>query len=245
MIIKRLLDLLISIFGLFIFSPIILFFCILIWVQDFNNPFYIPLRVGLNGKEFKMYKLRSMITNADKSGVDSTGNNDSRITKVGHLIRKFKLDEVTQLINVFLGNMSLIGPRPNIKRETDLYTQEERKLLSIKPGITDFSSIIFSDEGEILKDSKDPDISYHQLIRPWKSRLGLFYIVNQGLMLDLKLLYLTVIAIISRNYALSKLSLLLASLNAPKDLVLIALREEKLIPMPPPGLDHIVSSRDI
>ena len=99
-----------------------------------------------------------MIANADKSGVDSTGENDQRITVIGKYIRKFKLDEISQLLNVFAGNMSLVGPRPNVRREVDLYTVEEMKLLSLKPGITDFSSIVFSDEGNILKDYDDPDI---------------------------------------------------------------------------------------
>ena len=121
-----------------------------------------------------MIKLRSMIVNAEKSKVDSTSSNDPRITKIGKIIRKLKLDELSQLFNVFIGEMSLVGPRPNVKRETDLYTKVEKNLLSVKPGITDFASIIFSDESEILKNVDDPDISYNQLIRPWKSRLGLF-----------------------------------------------------------------------
>jgi lipopolysaccharide/colanic/teichoic acid biosynthesis glycosyltransferase len=114
-----------------------------------------------------------MIKNADQSGVDSTGAADRRITPVGHFIRRYKLDEITQLWNVLKGDMSLVGPRPNVQRETDMYTGIERRLLSVKPGITDFSSIVFSDEGDILKDHADPDIAYNQLIRPGKSALGL------------------------------------------------------------------------
>ena len=113
---KRSLDLGISLVGLVILSPLLITTLIIIWAQDFGNPFYISERVGLNGKKFKIYKLRSMILDADKSGVDSTSDNDSRITKVGMFIRKFKLDEVSQLINVLFGNMSLVGPRPNVER---------------------------------------------------------------------------------------------------------------------------------
>ena len=111
-----------------------------------------------------------MIINADSSGVDSTSATDSRITSIGHVIRRFKLDELTQLWNVFLGDMSLVGPRPNVRKETDLYTIPEKLLLTVRPGITDISSIIFSDEGDILANKKDPDLAYNQLIRPWKSR---------------------------------------------------------------------------
>ena len=121
---------------------------------------------------FSIIKLRSMIVNADKNKVDSTAEDDVRITWVGHFVRKFKIDELTQLINVLFGNMSLVGPRPNVKAETDIYTPIEKKLLSFKPGIADFSSIVFSDEGKILKNSIDPDLEYNQLIRPGKSRLG-------------------------------------------------------------------------
>ena len=241
---KRFLDLLVSICGLFFFFPIIIVFCILIWLQDFKNPFYIPLRVGLLGKQFRMFKLRSMVVNADKSGVDSTGNNDARITLIGKIIRRFKLDEITQLLNVFFGHMSLVGPRPNIKKETDLYTDTEQELLKIKPGITDFSSIVFSDEGSILEDKVDPDIAYHQLIRPWKSRLGLFYVQNNSFFMDIKLLLFTIYAVISRDAALRGVANLLEKYDAPEDLINVAKRKKELEPTPPPGSDFVVTSRE-
>ena len=168
---KRLLDFTLSLVGLIICSPILIPIIFAVWVQDWRSPFYIAQRVGKGEKLFKMVKLRSMILNADKSGVDSTSSTDSRITGVGRFIRRYKLDELSQIWTVLIGEMSLVGPRPNLKRETDLYTTEEKKLLLVKPGITDFSSIVFSDEGEILKDQPDPDIAYNQLIRPWKSKL--------------------------------------------------------------------------
>ena len=241
---KRAFDLLASLVGLIVFSPVLFIFMFLIWKQDFHSPFYIAKRVGLNGKEFNMVKLRSMIKNADKSGVDSTSSNDMRITKVGHLIRRFKLDELMQLWNVFLGDMSLVGPRPNVKRETDLYTDVEKKLLSVKPGITDISSIVFSDEGDILSGKDDPDISYHQLIRPGKSKLGLFYISHRGFILDIYLVFLTLLAIISKPNALKLLTSKMQDLNASDELISIASRMEELAPSPPPGALDIVTSRD-
>jgi lipopolysaccharide/colanic/teichoic acid biosynthesis glycosyltransferase len=241
---KRIFDIAASASGLILASPVLLPVMLLVWWQDKHSPFYIAQRVGEKGKLFNMVKLRSMIKNADKNGVDSTSANDMRITPVGHFIRRYKLDELSQLWNVLIGDMSLVGPRPNVKRETDLYTPVERKLLDIKPGITDFSSIVFSDEGEILKDQHDPDIAYNQLIRPGKSKLGLFYIDNASIILDMKLCYLTAVAIISRDKALAGLQGVLKGLKAPQELLQIAIRSTPLIPTPPPGGTKIVTSRD-
>ena len=137
--IKRLLDIAISLIGLICFFPILLFVSILVWSNDKKSPFYIPPRVGKKGTIFYMVKLRSMVVNADKAGIDSTSNNDLRITPIGQIIRRYKLDELTQLWNVLRGDMSLVCPRPNVKAEVDLYTSVEKELLSVKPGITDFS----------------------------------------------------------------------------------------------------------
>ncbi len=240
---KRLFDITVSILGLVLASPILLPVMFFVWWQDKCSPLYIAKRVGKDGKLFDMVKLRSMVKNADKSGVDSTGVNDTRITPVGHFIRRYKLDELSQLWNVLVGDMSLVGPRPNVKRETDLYTQTEKKLLDVKPGITDFSSIVFSDEGDILKNQKDPDIAYNQLIRPGKSKLSLFYIDHSSIILDIKLCYLTAVAIFSRNKALTGLQCVLKGLNAPQELLKIARRTEPLAPSPPPGGTKIVTSR--
>lgn len=185
-----------------------------------------------------------MIVNADKSGVDSTSSNDKRITGVGRFIRKYKLDELSQLWNVLIGDMSLVGPRPNVKRETDLYTIEEKKLLTVRPGITDFSSIVFSDEGDILKDQSDPDIAYNQLIRPGKSMLGIFYIENRNFIIDIKLIYLTILAIISKEKALNSLVIILKKLGATELLIGISSRKNQLVPMPPPGANKIVTNRE-
>ena len=240
---KRLVDILASLFGLMVTSPILLPVMFLVWKEDKRSPFYIAPRSGINGSIFKMVKLRSMAVDADKTGVDSTSGNDMRITSIGHKIRRYKLDEIVQLWNVLKGDMSLVGPRPNVKTETDLYTNVEKELLLIKPGITDFSSIVFSDEGEILEGKDNPDLAYNQLIRPWKSRLGLVYIKNQSFFLYFQLVIFTLVAIISKQKALSWVSKKLSKLNVDEKTVNISKRNLNLYPYPPPGSDQIVSSR--
>jgi lipopolysaccharide/colanic/teichoic acid biosynthesis glycosyltransferase len=243
-IVKRLSDIFLSALGLLLASPLLLPVMFLVWWQDKHSPFYVAPRTGMNDRPFRMVKLRSMISNADKSGVDSTGSNDRRITPVGQFIRRYKLDELTQLWNVLKGDMSLVGPRPNVKRETDLYTSLERRLLEVRPGITDFSSIVFSDEGDILKDHPDPDIAYNQLIRPGKSLLGLFYIEHRNLWVDARLIVLTAIAVISRERALDGVHRVMRARGAPPELLELASRKQLLRPMPPPGCQKIVTSRD-
>jgi lipopolysaccharide/colanic/teichoic acid biosynthesis glycosyltransferase len=240
---KRLVDVLASLFGLLIVSPILLPVMFLVWKEDKKSPFYIAPRSGRNGTTFKMVKLRSMVVGADKSGVDSTSDNDMRITPIGHKIRRYKLDELIQLWNVLIGDMSLVGPRPNVKHETDLYTNTEKGLLSVRPGITDLSSIVFSDEGDILEGKQNPDLAYNQLIRPWKSRLGLIYIENQSFLLDIKLIVYTVVAIISKQRALNWVASELTKMNVDSDIVHISKREVELYPFPPPGSDQIVTER--
>jgi lipopolysaccharide/colanic/teichoic acid biosynthesis glycosyltransferase len=240
---KRLFDILISLLGLIILSPVLLVFMYLVYRQDKHSPFYVAPRVGKDGLMFKMLKLRSMSVNADKSGVDSTSVDDVRITPVGHKIRRYKLDEFTQLWNVLIGDMSLVGPRPNVVSDTDLYTDIEKELLAVRPGITDFSSIVFSDEGEILEGKEDPDLSYNQLIRPWKSRLGLVYIENQSIFLDIQIIFYTVVAIISKSKALIWVAKKLNNLDVDADTVRVSKREVNLFPSPPPGSDQVVANR--
>ena len=239
--IKRLTDILASLFGLLVVSPILLPVMFLVWKEDKRSPFYITARSGRNGTTFKMVKLRSMVVDADKSGVDSTSGNDMRITPIGHKIRRYKLDELIQLWNVLIGDMSLVGPRPNVKSETDLYTDVEKELLLVRPGITDFSSIVFSDEGEILEGEDNPDLTYNQIIRPWKSRLGLVYIENQSFLLDIKLIIYTVVAIISKQKSLNWVVNQLKIMNVDSGVVNISKRKVGLYPFPPPGSNKIVS----
>ena len=241
--IKRIIDLSASILGLICLSPVLVTVAFLIWLTDRGNPFYIAPRVGKNFRLFKMIKFRSMVLNADSTGVDSTGNNDQRITSMGKFIRRFKIDELPQLVNVLKGEMSLVGPRPNVEREVRLYSDQERRLLNVRPGITDMSSIVFADEGEILADKADPDIAYNQLIRPGKSRLGLFYVDNHSFSIDLKIALLTVRNSINRQSALNGVAQLLAKYGAPVSMVELAKRTTPIVPSPPPGMTSIITSR--
>ena len=242
---KRLIDITAALFGLIVFAPLLLVLCLLVWLQDRHSPFYTPNRIGRGGKPYRMFKLRSMVIRADSTKVDSTANNDPRITAVGRFIRRFKLDELPQLWNVLQGHMSLVGPRPNVQRETDLYTSEEKRLLSVRPGITDLSSIVFSDEGSILEGRPDPDLTYNQLIRPYKSRLSLLYIEHASLILDLQSVWLTLLSAVNRRATLDQVSRIVARLGARRELVEVAARRLPLQPAPPPGMTEIVTSRGL
>lgn len=240
---KRIFDFVVSLIILILISPVFIVIGYLIYRQDRHHPFYLAPRVGLNETPFTMIKLRSMIVNADKSGVDSTANDDVRITKIGSMVRRYKLDELAQLINVVKGDMSLVGPRPNVKNETDLYTGEEKRLLSVRPGITDLSSIVFSDEGDILEGALDPDLAYNQLIRPGKGHLGLFYVDHRTFILDIRVMLLTALAILDKQRALNGVVNILQELNAPVELITMARRDVQLVPTPPPGATQIVTDR--
>jgi len=240
---KRIFDFICAFIGLSILSPIILLFSVLIWLQDFKSPLYRAPRIKRDGQTFRMLKLRSMVSNADQLGGVSTTTFDKRITPLGKIIRRFKIDELTQLWNVFIGDMSLVGPRPqSYEGGTALYTEEERRLLKVRPGITDLASLVFADEGDVLSASSDPDLAYNQLIRPWKSRFGLFYVKHHSLMVDIQLISLTIFGIFSREYALHGLQKILKDLGAEETLVRIAGRKEELKPYPPPGSNEIVES---
>lgn len=242
--IKRSFDIAAALLGLAAGSIVLVPAMLAVWLQDFRSPLYKAPRMGRDGRPFRMVKIRSMVSDADRTGVDSTSSRDARITRVGRIIRAYKLDELSQLWNVLTGEMSLVGPRPNVERETRLYTDVEKRLLSVRPGITDIASIVFADEGEILDGCDDPDIAYNQLIRPWKSRLGLFYIDHASFGLDLRIIGLTALAMVSRRAALTRVGKLLATLGAGDDLQRIADRGEPLAPLPPPGADTIVASRE-
>jgi len=239
-VIKRIFDILFSLSGLLFFSPILILFLISIWRYDKKSPLYISQRIGKNSKIFNLIKIRTMMVDADKKGISSTSDDDTRIIPIGQKIRNYKIDELTQLFNVLIGNMSLVGPRPNVKTEVDLYTEMEKNLLSVKPGITDFSSIVFSDEGKILENKENPDLSYNQLIRPWKSRLGLIYIKHHSILLDLELMIFTVVALISKPMALKWVVKKLEKFNVDQKIIDVAKRDKELSPFPPPGSDKIV-----
>ncbi len=157
-------------------SPVIGVIAVKIRTESEGPIFYGGRRVGMGGREFKMYKFRSMVPNADKVGGPNTPDDDPRLTKTGRVLRRYKLDELPQLVNVFRGDMSFVGPRPQVPGEVAGYTPEERDLLLVRPGITDWASLRFSNEGEILAGHADPDKAYAELIRPEKMRLGLDYV---------------------------------------------------------------------
>ena len=196
---KRLFDFIAAFCGLLITSPLLII--ISIWVKfDSKGPvFYRPERVGRFGIPFRIYKFRSMVIDADKIGPSSTPANDPRITKIGKFLRAYKLDELPQLINVLLGDMSFVGPRPQVKWAVDLYNDKEKIILNIRPGITDYASLLFSNEGEILKDSSDPDKDYMEKIHPIKTKLAMEYVNTHSLFVDLKIILKTVAAILNNK----------------------------------------------
>ena len=194
--IKRGFDLILSLIGLILASPILFYISQRIKLEDGGPVFFHGKRVGLHGKSFKICKFRTMVVNAQKVGGSSTADDDPRITRTGKLLRKFKLDELPQLINVLKGDMSIVGPRPEVERYTDLFTEKEKVILSVRPGITDWASIWNTDEGAILAGAEDPEQAYMELIRPTKLKLQMKYVRERSFWVDLKIIYLTIIAVI-------------------------------------------------
>lgn len=193
---KRAFDFVSSLIGLILVSPILLTIAFLIKREDGGPIFYRGVRVGRFGKPFRIFKFRTMVVNAEKLGGPSTADDDPRITKVGNFIRKFKLDELPQLINVLKGEMSIVGPRPEVQMYVDMFTEEERAILSVRPGITDWASIWNPDEGGILAGSLDPEKTYMEKIRPEKIRLQLKYVRERSFWNDLKIIAQTIIMIV-------------------------------------------------
>ncbi len=187
----RFFDIIFSIIGLVILSPIFIVLYLLIRIESKGGGFYSQERIGKNGKPFKLYKFRSMRIGSDKKGLITIGEKDNRITKTGFILRKYKLDELPQLWNVFIGDMSLVGPRPEVKKYTDLYTEEQKQVLQVRPGITDWASIKYVDENKILGESEDPDEAYANLIMPNKIKLNMVYIQHQTLGEYFKIIFTT------------------------------------------------------
>ena len=177
--------------GLLLLSPLLLWIAWRIKREDCGPIFYRGVRVGFHGKTFRIYKFRTMVVDAEKLGASSTSDDDLRITRIGGFLRKYKLDELPQLLNVLFGDMSLVGPRPEVKKFTDLYTKEEKLILTVRPGITDWASLWNPDEGALLKGSVDPDKDYLEKIRPEKIRLQLKYVQERSFWTDLKIIFLT------------------------------------------------------
>lgn len=195
LIIKRLFDIVASSIGLILLSPILILIAICIKLDSKGPVFFKQIRVGKNKELFKIYKFRTMVTDAEKLGKQITIGNDTRITKVGTFIRKCKLDELPQLINVLNGDMSLVGPRPEVPKYVELYDDYQEQILLVQPGITDYASIEFRNESEILGESENPESKYINDIMPYKIELNIKYIKNISLYEDLKLITRTIKAI--------------------------------------------------
>lgn len=189
--VKRLFDIVCSILALVVLSPALITIAVMVNREDRGPVFYRGTRTGRFGKPFRIVKFRTMVVDAEKLGGSSTADDDPRISRVGRTLRKYKLDELPQLFNVLKGEMSIVGPRPQVPWAVELYSEAERALLSVRPGITDYASIKFRDEGAILRASGDPDRDYLEKIAPEKIRLGLEYVRTQSLATDMKLILLT------------------------------------------------------
>jgi lipopolysaccharide/colanic/teichoic acid biosynthesis glycosyltransferase len=187
----RILDFLLSVLGLIVLLPFLFLIGLVIKLSSRGQIFYKQSRIGLNGAEFNVYKFRTMRLNSDKLGLITVGGRDPRVTSVGYYLRKYKLDELPQLINVLIGDMSLVGPRPEVKKYVDLYTVEQKRVLTIRPGITDWASINYRDENEILGQSTDPEKDYIEKVMPDKLKYNLIYIENYSYLEYFKIIVLT------------------------------------------------------
>jgi lipopolysaccharide/colanic/teichoic acid biosynthesis glycosyltransferase len=197
--IKRFFDILFSSIGLIISLPVFIILAFAISLESRGGIFYRQERIGKNFKPFKLYKFRSMYSGSDKKGLLTVGEKDTRITKTGYFIRKYKLDELAQLINVLKGDMSLVGPRPEVKKYVELYNDEQKKVLLVKPGITDYASIEYFNENKLLENSPNPEKTYIEEIMPHKLSLNLKYIQEQSLLTDVKIILKTILKIINRK----------------------------------------------
>lgn len=187
----RFFDILFSLLGILLLSPVFIVLYVFIRLESKGGGFYRQRRVGRYGRDFYVYKFRSMRVGADKQGLITVGGRDPRITRIGYFIRKYKFDELPQLFNVLTGDMSLVGPRPEVRKYVDLYTDEQREVLSVRPGITDYASIEYVDENTILGQAEDANRAYVEMIMPDKIRYNMKYIDNRSLKEYFKIIFLT------------------------------------------------------
>jgi lipopolysaccharide/colanic/teichoic acid biosynthesis glycosyltransferase len=193
--VKRFLDFFCSLLALIVLAPLWLLIALAIVLESRGGVLYRQSRVGRDDRDFTLYKFRTMRTGSDKNGLLTVGDRDSRVTKVGYFLRKYKLDEFPQLINIIKGDMSIVGPRPEVRKYVDFYTPEQRQVLSVRPGLTDYASIRYVHESEILARSDNPEQTYIDEVMPAKLALNLEYIQHQSLKEDLKLIFQTFAAI--------------------------------------------------
>lgn len=201
---KRLFDIVASGIGLILLSPIFLILSIMIVIDSPGGVFFRGPRVGKNGKTFRIFKFRSMVKDCEGKGKWNVGDNDDRITRTGHFLRKTKLDEIPQLINVFIGDMSFVGPRPELQVYVDMYTEEEKRILDLKPGITDYASMVNIAQFETFTKAIDPDVAYLKYIRPLKLKLQLFYREHHSFWGDIKLIFWTIYKVLTHSDKLPK-----------------------------------------
>jgi len=194
---KRGFDVVSSLIGIILLFPILLILWICIQLESSGGGFYRQVRVGKNGIDFRLWKFRTMQTDADKKGLLTIGGRDSRVTRIGFYLRKYKLDELPQLINVLIGDMSIVGPRPEVRKYVEFYSQDQRKVLSMKPGITDYASIEYSNENELLAQSENPEKTYIEEVLPAKLELNQKYLNEQGFLTDLRIIFHTIKKIVS------------------------------------------------
>lgn len=198
MIIKRFVDILLSCLGLIVLAPILLVIAIIIKLDSKGPVFFIQPRVGLHNKDFLIFKFRTMHVESDKKGLLTIGNNDSRVTKVGYFLRRYKIDEFPQLINILIGDMSFVGPRPELRKYVNYYPEEDMVLFNVKPGITGLASIEFRNEVELLKSAKNPEEYFIKTIIPEKNKLNKIYIEQYSIWLDIKLIAITIMKVLTK-----------------------------------------------
>ena len=201
---KRLFDIVVSAIGLLLLSWLFVILAVMIVIDSPGGVFFRGPRVGKNGKTFRIFKFRSMIPDCEGKGKWNVGDDDNRITKMGHFLRKTKLDELPQLINVFIGDMSFVGPRPELQVYVDMYKPEEKCILDLKPGITDYASVANFDQFEIFTKAKDADEAYVKFVRPLKLKLQLYYRKNHSFFGDIRLIFWTVYKVITRTQRVPK-----------------------------------------
>ena len=192
---KRIFDIIFSLGGIIILSPFFILFWVLIKLETKGNPVFKQLRVGENNIDFTLYKFRTMFPDSEKKGSITIGGRDPRITKVGYYLRKFKIDELPQLFNVLLGDMSFVGPRPEVRKYVNLYSEQQLDVLNVKPGITDYASLKYFNENEILGNSSNPDEDYVNIIMPEKLKLNLEYVHGNNLLKDINIILKTLLRI--------------------------------------------------
>jgi lipopolysaccharide/colanic/teichoic acid biosynthesis glycosyltransferase len=191
-VVKRVFDIVISFLGLLVLSPLFLFISISVAATSRGGIFYCQIRVGKNGKDFRLIKFRTMKTGSDTKGLLTIGSSDNRITSVGRWLRKLKMDELPQFFNILTGKMSFVGPRPEVRKYVDLYTPEQMKVLEVKPGLTDYASLEYFNESDVLHSFTDPEIAYINRIMPDKLALNLKYIREAGFRNDLMIIARTI-----------------------------------------------------